>query len=76
MWGRCEWRPSGSLASYERVDRLRDIPVPVLLTCGRFDEATPDATGYLDDFCEINPWDMYPGVLLDIAVPLKDFDRD
>ena len=49
MWGQCEWNPSGSLSTYERVDRLHEIQTPVLLTCGRFDEATPDATAsYMD----------------------------
>ena len=46
MWGQCEWNPSGSLATYERVDRLHEIQTPVLLTSGRFDEATPEATDY------------------------------
>ena len=46
MWGHCEWNPSGILATYERVDRLHEIQTPVLLTCGRFDEATPDTTAY------------------------------
>ena len=38
--------------------------------------ATSEETGYLDGFCEVNPWDMYPGTFLDIENPLKDFDRD
>ena len=40
------------------------------------DTATSDETGYLDPACEVNPWQMYPGVFLDIEAPLKDFDRD
>ena len=37
---------------------------------------TPESTGYLDDICEVNPWDMYPGCFLDVQLPVKDFDSD
>jgi proline iminopeptidase len=46
LWGPSEFTITGTLSSYERVDRLREIRVPVLFTCGRYDEATPDATAY------------------------------
>jgi proline iminopeptidase len=44
MWGPSEFRPTGDLKTYDRVDRLREITVPTLFTAGRHDEATPGAT--------------------------------
>lgn len=44
MWGPSEFTVTGTLKNYDRVDRLKEISVPVLFTCGRFDEATPAAT--------------------------------
>jgi proline iminopeptidase len=32
MWGPAEFTPDGNLAGYEREDRLRDLPRPVLAT--------------------------------------------
>lgn len=46
MWGPSEYEFVGSLSTFERVDRLGEIDVPVLLTCGRFDECTPEATAW------------------------------
>jgi len=46
MWGPSEFTITGSLRGYDRVDRLKEITVPVLFTCGRHDEATPAATEY------------------------------
>jgi len=44
MWGPNEFTVTGTLSSYDRTDRLAEITHPTLLTCGRFDEATPEAT--------------------------------
>ncbi|MDD1753813.1 MAG: proline iminopeptidase-family hydrolase [Methanotrichaceae archaeon] len=46
MWGPSEFTIKGTLADYNRSDRLKEIKVPVLFTCGRYDEATPSATAY------------------------------
>ena len=46
MWGSTEFNVTGVLSTYERADRLPEITVPTLFTCGRFDEATPDATAW------------------------------
>ena len=46
MWGPTEFNVTGVLSTYERADRLPEITVPALFTCGRFDEATPDATAW------------------------------
>jgi proline iminopeptidase len=48
MWGPNEFTVSGTLADYDRSDRLEDISIPVLYTCGRYDEASPDALAYYD----------------------------
>jgi proline iminopeptidase len=44
MWGPNEFTVTGTLAGYDRTDRLPSIDIPTLLTCGRFDEATPEST--------------------------------
>ncbi|MEM9324299.1 MAG: proline iminopeptidase-family hydrolase [Bacteroidota bacterium] len=41
MWGPSEFSPTGTLLSYENVDALSRITVPVLFTTGEFDEARP-----------------------------------
>ena len=38
--------------------------------------ATAESVGYLDGNCEVNPWEMYPGLFLDVDAPVKDFDSD
>jgi proline iminopeptidase len=42
MWGPSEFTVTGSLKSYERLDRLEEINIPTLFTCGEYDEASPD----------------------------------
>lgn len=44
MWGLNEFNLTGTLAAHERAARLGELTVPVLYTCGRFDEATPEST--------------------------------
>jgi proline iminopeptidase len=44
MWGPSEFHATGNLKSYDRTDRLNEISIPVLLTAGRYDEATPETT--------------------------------
>lgn len=41
MWGPSEFKATGTLKSYERVDQLKKLNIPVLLVCGKHDEATP-----------------------------------
>ncbi len=41
MWGPSEFKPTGSLKSYNKVAKLKTLKVPVLIVCGEFDEATP-----------------------------------
>jgi proline-specific peptidase len=44
MWGPAEFTPTGNLAGFEREDRLGELRCPVLYTCGRHDEITPEST--------------------------------
>lgn len=46
MWGPYEFDPSGNLGDYDRSNELRDISIPTLFTCGRYDEATPETTAW------------------------------
>jgi len=46
MWGPSEFTATGTLKSFDVTAKLAQIKLPVLLTCGEFDEATPAATGY------------------------------
>jgi proline-specific peptidase len=48
MWGPSEFGPvPGALRDWEMIDRLPEIGVPTLVTCGRFDEASPEHMGML-----------------------------
>jgi proline iminopeptidase len=46
MWGPSEFYVTGNLRGYERAERLGEIDIPTLFTCGRYDEATPEATAW------------------------------
>lgn len=46
MWGPEEFRATGTLKNFDLTKRLSEITVPVLLLCGRYDEATPESTQY------------------------------
>lgn len=46
MWGPNEWTATGVLRGYERADRLGELAVPVLFTCGQFDDASPASTSW------------------------------
>lgn len=46
MWGETEFNATGSLANYDCTNRLEEIAVPTLFTCGRYDEASPETTTY------------------------------
>ncbi len=44
MWGPNEFTCTGVLSDYDGSDSLCRIDVPVVFTCGAYDEATPDST--------------------------------
>lgn len=46
MWGASEFTVTGTLKEFDVTDRLNEIEIPSLFTCGRFDEATPETTQY------------------------------
>ncbi|MDD3296473.1 MAG: proline iminopeptidase-family hydrolase [Candidatus Omnitrophica bacterium] len=46
MWGPSEFTVTGTLSGFDVTERLPEIKVPVLFTCGRYDEASPEATKY------------------------------
>lgn len=47
MWGDYEFYCPGNLIDFERTGVLREINVPTLFTCGRYDLITPESTeGY------------------------------
>ncbi len=46
MWGQSEWTVTGNLKNYDRTERLREIELPTLFTCGRYDEASPETAAY------------------------------
>lgn len=41
MWGPSEFTGTGSLMNYDRTNELNNISIPVLFTCGEYDEAAP-----------------------------------
>ncbi len=41
MWGPSEFKPTGTLSTYDQVAKLKDIKIPSMIICGEFDEATP-----------------------------------
>ncbi|HEX7456721.1 MAG TPA: proline iminopeptidase-family hydrolase [Candidatus Nanoarchaeia archaeon] len=46
MWGPTEFTCTGNLRGYDVTDKLDKITVPVLLTCGRYDEAAPQTVRF------------------------------
>jgi proline iminopeptidase len=46
MWGPSEFYATGNLIDYDRTGRLSEVAAPTLYTCGRYDEATPEATAW------------------------------
>ena len=46
MWGPTEFFMTGNLKEYDQSQRLKEIKIPTLFSCGRFDEATPKTTAY------------------------------
>jgi proline-specific peptidase len=43
MWGPTEFHATGSLVGMDLTSRLGELEMPVLYTCGRHDECTPEA---------------------------------
>jgi proline iminopeptidase len=41
MWGPTEFNATGTLKTYDRIERLRELTMPALFLAGEFDEARP-----------------------------------
>ncbi|WP_440950222.1 proline iminopeptidase-family hydrolase [Methanosphaerula subterraneus] len=52
MWGPSEFTVTGTLQNTDLTDRLPSLTMPVLYTCGEFDEATPATTRF---YLELTP---------------------
>lgn len=46
MQGPSEFTITGNLKDFDRTERLKEIEIPTLFTCGRYDECTPSATDW------------------------------
>ena len=46
MWGPSEFYATGNLKAYDRTALLSELTLPVLFTCGRYDESTPEACAW------------------------------
>ena len=42
MWGPSEFYCSGNLLNYDRIDRLKEVKIPILLLIGEYDEVRPE----------------------------------
>ncbi|WP_156291401.1 proline iminopeptidase-family hydrolase [Oceanobacillus salinisoli] len=49
MWGPSEFHVTGNLKNFDCTTELKNITVPTLFTCGRYDEATPESTEYFSN---------------------------
>lgn len=52
MWGPSEFHVTGNLKDFDCTSRLKEIDIPTLYTCGRYDEATPKST---EHFSSLTP---------------------
>ena len=44
MWGSAEFGCTGNLKDFDRTNILKEIKLPTLFTCGRYDFTTPETT--------------------------------
>jgi proline iminopeptidase len=51
MWGPAEFTVTGNLRDYDRAGRLRELSLPVLFLCGRYDEITPETVESFHQLC-------------------------
>lgn len=49
MWGPSEFEPTGLLKKYDRINQLKNIDIPSLLVCGKYDEARPETVSAYAD---------------------------
>tara|TARA_R110002124_G_scaffold60757_1_gene166540 strand:- start:9333 stop:10280 length:948 start_codon:yes stop_codon:yes gene_type:complete len=46
MWGPSEFKATGNLKDYNRLDEVKTISVPTLFICGEYDEAQPSTVQF------------------------------
>ena len=63
-WGESEYVVTGNLKGWDYSDRLDEIKVPVLVTSGRADEATPAISKQLLDGIPDCRWELFLGTHL------------
>jgi proline iminopeptidase len=61
MWGPNEFNAAGNLRRFDRTARLRELKLPMLFTCGRYDEATPEATARYSRAVRGSEMVVFPG---------------
>ena len=59
MWGPEEFSCTGNLKGHDVTDKLPNINIPTLLTCGRYDEATPETVRYFTDLLPNAEMDVF-----------------
>jgi proline iminopeptidase len=52
LFGLDEFHVTGALGDYDRSERLHELAVPTMFTCGHYDDSTPEYTGWL---CSLVP---------------------
>ena len=61
MWGPSEFTATGTLRTYDRTSRLRELQLPVLYTAGEFDEARPPTVAYYQSVTPGAQFALIPG---------------
>ena len=61
MWGPSEFTATGNLKEWTCIDRLREINIPTLLTCGEYDESTPETNKYFQKLISGSEMVVFPG---------------
>lgn len=61
MWGPSEFTCTGTLRTFSVADRLGEVPVPVLFTCGEHDEASPATMAYFQSLVPGSELEVFEG---------------
>jgi len=61
MWGPSEFTATGNLREWTCIDRLGEINIPTLLTCGEYDESTPETNKYYQKLIPGSEMVVFPG---------------
>jgi proline iminopeptidase len=61
MWGPSEFTLTGTLREADLTSRLSELSVPVLFTCGEFDEARPETVAYFQSLIPGSQMHVFQG---------------